>query len=960
MPRSPEEIDILLSALDRSPDERVAHVREACEGDADLEERILYLLALSNETSHFLESQTFELSAIDRIVKCDDSVSGGGDGDGSAQPLLSTASTPASVGPYRIVRAIGSGAMGAVYLAEEDDRIRRQVALKLMLPGVAGRNYVARFRAERQALALLSHPAIARVYAAGETAADQPWLAMEYVDGQPIDEYCDEHELGLRGRLQLVQRICRGLEHAHAQGIIHRDLKPSNILVTTVDGVPAPKIIDFGLAMAPDQALTAETFHTETGAILGTLPYMSPEQATPEGGAVNALTDVYSVGVVLYELLVGERPLDWSERVSPFEAIRRIREVDPPTPSTRWERLNAASQAELARNRSASPSAVSQRLKGDLDWITMRGIEKDRSRRYGSAVELSEDIERYLSDKPVVAKPPSGTYRLKKFVRRHRWPVSLAVSIVVLLLAGLAATGWFASQSSERLQRILRLADADLLAAYEAGARDHLWPAMPSKVAEMRRWIGDADELRSRLPLHQDSLRQLRSAATDENGALSFSSRELEWEYKLLSGLVTGLEEFFSEENRTQSSYHRVRERLRFAETIEQRSLRDAAERWERARQSIADRAECPAYDGFALAPQLGLVPLRRNAQSGLWEFWQVQSGAEPEWNAARGAWNLREETGIVLVLIPGGSFVRGAVAPLGGASFVEKELTIAAVAPGSSAARLGLLAGDRVVAINGQQIRKPGELEVTLSVLRSGDVLRATAERGSRRVTLETVLPPQSDPYAQDDEIELKPETVKPFFLSKFELTQAQWRRFTTRTRSTYGPGRELHGYVHTALHPVETVSWGDAHSETGKLALRLPTETEWEYAARAGTRTIWWTGDGATTLQSAANLADETYHERDPNRPYESGIRDGFLAHAPVGRYRPNAFGLHDVLGNVREWCEDHYQRDGKPLGRVMRGGGFGSIATVLRSADRGFSVAARNDLGLRPARSVSDDGR
>ncbi len=351
---------------------------------------------------------------------------------------LAADAVPERIGPYRILRKLGEGGMGEIYEAEQEQPIRRPVALKLIKRGMDSREILARFESERQALALMNHPAIAHVYDAGMTDDGRPFFAMELVAGCPITEHCDRGRLDTRERLELFRRVCDGVQHAHQKGILHRDLKPSNVLVTVEDGEPIPKIIDFGIAKATTSPLTGRSLHTEVGQWLGTPEYMSPEQADPMGFDIDTRSDVYSLGVMLYELLVGLRPFEL-RRTRLEEVLRRIREEEPPRPSTRFSRLGETS-ARVARNRRSDPPNLTRRLRGDLDWITMKALAKERPRRYGSPAELAEDLRRHLEHEPVVAGPPSFAYRLGKFVRRNRTGSIAAALILLALLAGVAGT----------------------------------------------------------------------------------------------------------------------------------------------------------------------------------------------------------------------------------------------------------------------------------------------------------------------------------------------------------------------------------------------------------------------------------------------------------------------------------------------------------------------------------------
>jgi eukaryotic-like serine/threonine-protein kinase len=358
------------------------------------------------------------------------------------------------IGPYRLLQLIGEGGMGEVWLAEQVEPVRRKVALKVIKAGMDTKQVVARFESERQALALMEHPAIARVLDGGSTPEGRPYFVMEYVAGVSITEHCDTHKLSTEERLELLREVCDGVQHAHQKAIIHRDLKPSNILVSLMDGKAQPKIIDFGIAKATGSRLTEKTLFTELGAIIGTPEYMSPEQADLTGQDVDTRTDVYSLGVILYQLLSGELPFtSKSLRSSGLDELRRqLKEVEPPKPSTKLSTLGDGADG-AARNRNTESGALRKRLRGDLDAITMKALEKDRRRRYGSPSDLAADIQRHLQHEPVLARAPSTAYRMSRYVRRHRLGVIIAAGLVLLLIG-------FSISTTLQARRIAREAAA--------------------------------------------------------------------------------------------------------------------------------------------------------------------------------------------------------------------------------------------------------------------------------------------------------------------------------------------------------------------------------------------------------------------------------------------------------------------------------------------------------------------
>jgi serine/threonine protein kinase len=391
-----------------------------------------------------------------------------------------------TIGPYKLLQQIGEGGMGVVFMAEQHEPFHRVVALKVIVPGMDTRQVIARFEAERQALAMMDHPNIARVLDAGTTESGRPYFVMELVKGVPITTYCDEKKLSLRERLELFMPVCHAVQHAHQKGIIHRDIKPSNVLVADYDDQPVPKIIDFGVAKATSQKLTDKTMFTAFGQVVGTMEYMSPEQTKLNQLDVDTRTDIYSLGVLLYELLTGTTPFDRKRLRSAAidEVFRIIREEEPVRPSTSISKTNE--RPAVAASRRSDPVRLSRMLQGDLDWIVMKALEKDRTRRYPTANGLASDIERYLNDAPVSAGPPSASYRIHKFVRRNRALIAAGSVVVLALVAGLAASVWQAVRATRAEASAIAERDAKEDARRQAVASSQ----RALKAAEAERQLG--------------------------------------------------------------------------------------------------------------------------------------------------------------------------------------------------------------------------------------------------------------------------------------------------------------------------------------------------------------------------------------------------------------------------------------------------------------------------------------
>ncbi|NOT02635.1 MAG: SUMF1/EgtB/PvdO family nonheme iron enzyme [Phycisphaerales bacterium] len=871
----------------------------------------------------------------------------GGEKERSASAAPDAGSPPPGfcIEGYRIIRELGRGGMGVVYLAEQASPARR-VALKIPRPGQMTPALRRRFAFEVQALGRLQHPGIAQIHAAGiaETAyGAQPYFAMEYVTGRPLAEYCAAEGLIRSARLELIARVCDAVQHAHQRGIIHRDLKPGNIFV---DERRQTKIIDFGIARAVESDAPFETLHTEITQLVGTLPYMSPEQISGDPRELDTRTDVYAIGVVAYELLSGRLPFPIQGK--PIAEAARIIDQQP----------------------AALLGSVDAGLRGDLERIVAKALEKDRERRYPSAAELGADLRRYLKGEPPSILPESAAAQLRRFVRRYRIPLGVTCAVVLAVAIGFVVSMSMYLLAQRRLEQVIRLSDLhDLRNLREELRRVS---SRPESIPVFESWLMRARGLTMRIDLHRRTLAELRRharhytetdrlrdagehpgaaqlddlrrsraaketelarllrmeptrgrdgpvveltdamAAVDtwieqierkirEDRTWTFDDAGVQWQHDVLSELIGELNAFAGTDVGF-ASIPDVERRAAFCRQVLRAGVDGHAEEWRRAVESIRNTGECPQYRGLRINAQMGLVPVGRDPRSGLWEFAHLQTGAIPV-RGAGGILEMTEDSGLVFALLPGGTFDMGAVVP-------------------------------------------------------SPDHPSGT---------------PNVDPFAHSYDQPIQTVTLDPFFLSKFEMTQGQWLRAEGVNPATWGSRWPDGEESFDLLHPVETVTWHEADETLARLALALPTEAQWECAARAGTTTVWWTGNDQNGISGAANIADRSYAAHRPIwEVSDAWLDDGFHRHAPIGRFRANAFGLHDVMGNVNEWCYDgcgprtipvrpgdglRVASEGGGGLRITRGGSFHEPAAFNRSVSQaGLAPTYRSEsIGVRPARAI-----
>ncbi len=801
---------------------------------------------------------------------------------------------PPSIDGFELSERLGRGGMGEVWRATQLRPVKRDVAVKVMLAGAESEAFLRRFESERHALARMKHPGIAQIFSAGSTDRGQPYFAMELVEGETLTGWCDSRSLGIPERLGIFVQVCDAIHHAHQRGVMHRDLKPANVMVTEVDGNPQPKVIDFGLAKAVGERLIEHSLATQVGQPIGTLQYMSPEQADGAEHGLDVRTDVFALGVMLYELLTGMLPLRL-ERGTPaaqLEFLRRLVAEEPVQPSERAGSASSDAAALLRARRSRAD--LSGALRGDLDWIVLCALARDPERRYATVRDLSQDVLAYLCDEPVQASPPSTAYRLRKFVRRNRLAVSISGGIAVLVLVALAVSlfFWFAARRS--LTQVDLLVSLGKLDGVTRDAREELWPAHPALLPNMRAWLDDSAGLLAR----RSELVSITETLQGRYG------RPLP---TVLAAILGNYEQGFQDLAGPDGLRNQVLRRIDWAQTLRERSISAHLAEWEVAIQSIADSKQCPLYRGLRIVPQLGLVPLRRNPQ-GLWEFRVLTPDGKAPEVGGDGTVRVTEGSDPILVLLPGG------------------------------ATRVGAQNADPEAA--------------------------------------------RYDPNARPIEQPVVELDIAPFFMQKHEVWQGLWIRTMDENPSAHPIGYGAPGYgsgiVITsedppdARSPVENMSLAEARLCARKLGLQIPSEVQWEFAARGTAEGPYGFGGELSEAEwGVINLCDARGGAMGFNASHELWD-DGRGLPDAVDSRPVNSFGLHNVLGNVAEMCDDAYAAfDAGPAFRggdgrrdvdggypyPVRGGSFVSRAVNCRLTARlSFSQdSAHPAVGVRFCRPL-----
>lgn len=845
------------------------HIARRCAGDELLKCKIEAALSMGEETAGGGREYTMDY-AVHRIIDEHFNI-----------PDRLQIKTGERFGDYIIQTRIGQGRTGAVFLAKHE-KDEEDVAIKIIWPHLAQGDELKRFHREQKVLAALAVPGIISIYDSGvkeEGALKYYYFVMSFVKGsEEILTFAKQQKLDLSRRLNLFIQACEILGQAHTFGVIHRDIGTRHILV---DHKQSVSIIDFGLARfsRPEGDQNKQSDLSTGDGIVGTPRYISPEQA--EGiRDVRPASDVYSLGVVLFELITNNHPHDIVDK-SILQILHEIRTEEPKSPSEFVD------------------------LPTNLTAIVMKCLSRDPADRYENASDLAHDLKRFVENKPVSARLPGPVDKIKKIARRHPAAVkaTLGFFVTVSFFAIVSFVMW--RDASSARDELLKLSDHALLDDLAARV-ESLVPPRPALVENYQLWLADAESLVNRLDLHRRSLAIVASErekilASKGSGAEFIAKKsQMNWRHDVLRKLILRIESLQEPGLGLRDIIDR---RLQIAGSVEERTVSGEAAKklWSDAIRSIQNEAECPRYRKLIITPQVGLIPIGRDPASGLWEFADPVTGDIPMRDPNSKKLNITETTCIIFVLLPGGDCLLGA-------SSDNKES-------------------------------------------------------------------PLYDPYSPGDEPVVK-FCLDPFFISKYEMTQFQWKNWTGKNNSYYKAG-ETSGVVFiTNRHPVETVNWLEAQTVFRDLGYQLPTKTQWEYACRAGTWSPWSTGSVVSSLAGYCNIADEgSKKDWEVSWSFEPGLVDGFHFHAPVGTYKPNAFGIHDMHGNVWEWLRDYYiphdescmrAGDGEIVrpklyehatSRSTAGGSYYYSAFYARSAlwKSRAPEEKTKDIGVRPVRKL-----